>query len=45
MHSPGSQGDTAMDIVLIVAAGLVALVLMDLLALGHGAETRDGFTR
>jgi hypothetical protein len=34
-----------MDTVLIVAVGLAALVLMDLLALGHGAETRDGFAR
>jgi hypothetical protein len=32
-----------MDGVLIAATALVALVVLDLLALGHGAETRDGF--
>ena len=33
-----------MDSVLIAAAALAALLLVDLLALGHGAESRDGFT-
>jgi hypothetical protein len=33
-----------MDSFLYAAAALISLVLADLLALGHGAESRDGFT-
>jgi hypothetical protein len=34
-----------MDLVPIIAAVTAALVALDLLALGHGAESRDGFGR
>lgn len=32
-----------MDSVLIATAAVAVLVLLDLLALGHGADSRDGF--
>jgi hypothetical protein len=34
-----------MELVPVLAAVTVALVILDLLALAHGAESRDGFGR
>lgn len=40
---PGPQEAHRVDTILFVAAALAALVF-DLLAVGQGAESRDGFT-
>ena len=34
-----------MDSNLFAAAITVSLLILDLLSIGHGAESRDGFTR
>ncbi len=34
-----------MNLVLVLAAVAAALVVLDLLALAHGGESRDGFGR